>query len=66
MTPPPKIDLEITEETKIEFEGKTPPDQRYWILTVLKSDHYTPEIEINLIEDKLSSLYRKAFIRFVF
>lgn len=41
-------------------------DQKYLLLTVLKNESFLPEIHLNSTENKLSTLYKKAYHRFVF
>ncbi|KAL0273396.1 UNVERIFIED_CONTAM: hypothetical protein PYX00_006066 [Menopon gallinae] len=58
----PRFDVDVdstvpTPEPDVLF------DRRYWLLTVLKRENYSKELKIHAIEEKLSMLYRKAFIR---
>lgn len=39
------------------------PDEKYWLLTILKDDKNLPKIDLKLTEKKLSNLYEKAFYR---
>ncbi|EEB13875.1 hypothetical protein Phum_PHUM262900 [Pediculus humanus corporis] len=39
------------------------PDEKYWLLTILKDDKHLPKINLKLTEKKLSNLYEKAFYR---
>lgn len=61
----PRFDVDLS-STAPTHESDILFDRRYWLLTVLKRQDYAQELKIHAIEEKLSLLYRKAFIRLVF
>lgn len=56
----PTSDVEISELPTLT--SPVPPDQRYWLITVLRTEE-SSELRTSVLEERLANLYQRAFMR---